>query len=159
MFFLKPKLIKKDIKFYAELLFKDVSSEKWDKENLTKANLDFSIDSVRLVNEYAERLIHTDFGQQLLKEHPHNFTMRIGVYLGEVIKNNKIGKYLWYDFKSIKENTAHLNNYIMSVEDESVLYSKKMDKVLCPIYEAKQYLDGKSDYKNLLTYVENAIKN
>ena len=46
----------------------------------------------------------------------------------------------------------------MSVEDESVLYSKKMDKVLCPIYEVKQYLDGKSDYKNLLTYVENVIK-
>lgn len=157
MFFLKPRLIKSDIKFYAKLLFNDVSSDKWDQENLKKENLDFSIDSVRLVNEYADRLIQTEFGQQLLKEHPDNFTKRIGAYLGEVFKNHKVGQYRWFDFNSIKENTVHLN--VKSVEDESILYSKKVDKVLCPIYEAKQYLDGKSEYKNLLTYVEEAIKN
>lgn len=157
--FFKPNLIKNDKKYYAKLLFKDVSPDNWDKANLTKANLDFSLDSVRLVNEYADRLIDTDFGQQLLKEHPDNFAKRVGAYLGEVIKNHKIGQYHWFDFNSIKENTVHLNDYIISAEDESVLYSKKLDKVLCPIYEAKQYLDGKSTYKNLLTYVEDAIKN
>lgn len=141
------------------MLFKDVSSDEWDKANLTKANLDFSIDSVRLVNEYADRLIQTEFGQQLLKEHPDNFTTRIGAYLGEVIKNHKMGQYRWYDFNSIKENTEHLNNYVLSVKDESVLYSKKVDQVLCPIYEVKQYLNGKTNYHNLLQYVEDAIKN
>lgn len=159
MFFLKPKLLKNNKRFYAELLFKDVSSDKWDQANLTKKNLDFSIESVRLVNTYADRLIETASGQQLLKEHPDNFTKRIGAYLGEVIKNHKVGQYRWYDFHSIKENTEHLKNGVKSVEDEVVLYSKKLDKVLCPIYEAKQYLDGKSNYKNLLTYVEEAIKN
>ena len=159
MHFFKPKLIKNDKKFSAELLFKDVSSDQWDKDNLTKDNLDFSIDSVRLVNEYADRLIHTEFGQQLLKDHPDNFITRIGAYLGEVIKNHKMGQYRWFDFHSIKENTVHLNDYKNSVEDEAVLYSKEMDKVLCPIYEAKQYMDGKSTSDNLLTYVEDAIKN
>lgn len=159
MFFFKPKLIRNDKKYIAKLLFKDVSSDKWDKDNLTKTNLDFSIDSVRLVNEYADRLIQTEFGQQLLKEHPDNFTTRIGAYLGEVIKNHKVGQYRWFDFNSIKENTVHLNNYVITVKDESVLYSKKMDKVLCPIYEVKQYLEGKSKYNNFLTYVEEAIKN
>ncbi|MER1957148.1 MAG: hypothetical protein ABS942_07200 [Solibacillus sp.] len=159
MFFLNPKLIKNNKKFSAQLLFKDVSSETWDKANLTKENLDFSIDSVRLVNEYADRLLHTEFGQQLLKEHPDNFTTRIGAYLGEVIKNHKDGQYRWFDFNSIKENTVHLTNDVISVKDEAVLYSKKMDQVLCPIYEVKQYLDGQSHYKNFLTYVEEAIKN
>lgn len=157
--FFKSRLIKNDKKFNAKLLFKDVSPDQWDKDNLTKANLDFSIDSVRLVNEYAERLIHTEYGQQLLHKHPDNFAERIGAYLGEVIKKHKMGQYEWFDFNSIKENTVHLNDHVISVEDESVLYSKKLDKVLCPIYEAKQYLDGKSSYKNLLTYVEEAIRN
>lgn len=159
VFFLKPKLIKNDKKFNAELLFKDVSPDQWDRDNLTKANLDYSIDSVRLVYEYAERLIHTEYGQQLLREHPDNFITRIGAYLGEVIKNHKDGQYRWFDFYSIKEKTVHLNNYVQSVEDESVLYSKKMDNVLCPIYEVKRYFEGKSNYKDFLAYVEQAIKN
>ena len=156
--FFRSKLIKNDKKYSAEMLFKDVSSEKWDKDNLTKANLDFSIDSVRLVNEYADRLIQTEFGQQLLKEHHDNLITRIGAYVGEVIKHHKDGQYRWFDFNSIRENTVHLNNYSISVQDESVLYSKKMDNVLCPIYEVKQYFDGKSKYSNFLEYVEVTIK-
>ncbi|WP_339264481.1 hypothetical protein MKY07_08925 [Solibacillus sp. FSL W7-1472] len=159
MFFLKPKLIKNGKKSNAELLFKDVSPDQWDQEHLTKANLDFSIDSVRLVNEYAERLIHTEFGQQLLKEHSENFITRIGAYLGEVIKNHKDGQYRWFNFNSIQENTIHLNYYVLSVDDESVLYSKKLDHVLCPIFEVKQYFDGNSNYDSFLAYVEDAIKN
>ena len=156
--FFKPQLLKNDKKYSAKLLFEDVSSDKWDKDNLTKANLDFSIDSVRLVNEYADRLIQTEFGQQLLKEHHDNLITRIGAYLGEVIKHHKDGKYRWYDFNSIRENTLHLDKYSISVQDESVLYSKKIDDVLCPIYEVKQYFDGKSKYTNFLKYVEVAIK-
>ena len=158
MFFKRRKLVKNDIKYSAKLLFKDVSPEKWDQEHLTKENLDFSIDSVRLVNQYADRLIHTTYGQQLLKEHPDNFTTRIGAYLGEVIKNHIDGQYRWFDFQSVKRQTNHLNDYSMSVEDEAVLYSQKLDKVICPIYEVKQYLNGKSKYKKLITYVEKAIK-
>ena len=157
--FFKSKLIKNDKKYSAKLLFKDVAPNQWDKDNLTKENLDFSIDSVRLVNEYADRLMRTGFGQQLLKDYHDNFVTRIGAYLGEVIKHHKTGKYRWYDFNSIKENTVHLNGVFPSVEDESVLYAKELDKVLCPIYEAKQYIDGQSTYDNLLAYVEDAIKN
>ena len=142
-----------------KLLYEDVSPEKWDQENLTKDNLNFSIESVRLVDEYARRLMNTDFGQQLLKEHPDNFSVRIGVYLGEVIKNHMNGQYKWFEFKSIQENTVHLNNCMASVKNESVLYSKKLDKVICPIYETIQYLNGKSKYKTLLNYVDEVIKN
>ncbi|MEK3765287.1 hypothetical protein [Solibacillus sp. FSL K6-4121] len=156
--FFKPKLIKNDKKYSAKLLFEDVSSDKWDKDNLTKANLDFSIDSVRLVNEYADRLIQTEFGKLLLKEHHDNLITRIGAYLGEVIKHHKDGKYRWYDFNSIRENTLHLDEYSVSVQDESVLYSKKIDDVLYPIYEVKQYFDGQSKYTNFLEYVEVTIK-
>lgn len=158
MFFLKPKLIKNDKKSIAKLLFEDVSPDQWDQHHLTKAHLDFSIDSVRLVNEYAERLIHTEFGQQLLKTHSDHFISRIGAYLGEVIRNHKDGQYRWFDFNSVKANTVHLNNYVPSIKNESVLYSKKMDHVLCPIYEVKLYFDGKSNYNNFLGYVEQAIK-
>lgn len=158
VFFRMRKLIKNDLKYMARLLFKDVSPDQWDQDNLTKDHLDFSIESVRLVNEYADRLIHTSFGQQLLKEHPDNFSMRIGAYLGEVIKRHSEGQYVWYEFNSIKENTQHLNNQMMQVKDESVLYSNKLDKVICPIDTAIQYLNERSEYKTLLNYVEESIK-
>ena len=88
-----------------------------------------------LFNEYADWLIHTSFGQQLLKEHPLIFRCGIGAYLGEVIKRYAAGKYIWYEFKSIQETTNHLNKEMIHVKDESVLYSQKSDKVICPIYE------------------------
>jgi hypothetical protein len=40
----KTKLIKNDLKDIAKLMYQDVSVDTWDQENLTKRNLDFTIE-------------------------------------------------------------------------------------------------------------------
>lgn len=49
-FFNRHKLVRADVKGIAQLLYKDVSTDEWDQENLRKENLDFSIDSVKIVD-------------------------------------------------------------------------------------------------------------
>ena len=60
MFLRKNKLVKDDLKGIAKLLFKDVSKDAWDQENLTKENLDFTVDSIRFIDLYVEKLMTTD---------------------------------------------------------------------------------------------------
>ncbi|SDN71724.1 hypothetical protein [Bacillus sp. OK048] len=54
----KAKLIKDDLKGIAKLMYQDVSEDSWDKENLTKRNLDFTIESVRYIDMYTKRLMN-----------------------------------------------------------------------------------------------------
>ncbi|MCM3617656.1 hypothetical protein M3936_08690 [Sutcliffiella horikoshii] len=84
----KEKLIKEDLQGIAKLMYQDVSDDSWDKENLTKRNLNFTIESVRYIDTYAKRLMNTAFGNKLLSMHFENLSKRIGAYVGEVIKNN-----------------------------------------------------------------------
>ena len=44
-FLKKAKLKKDDLKGIATLMYRDVSDDPWDKENLTKRNLDFTIET------------------------------------------------------------------------------------------------------------------
>ncbi|MDR7080500.1 hypothetical protein J2Y03_005587 [Neobacillus niacini] len=84
----RAKLKKDDLKGIAKLMYQDVSDDSWDKENLTKSNLDFTIESVRYIDMYTKRLMNTEFGTELLNKYFDNLVIRIGAYIGEVIKNN-----------------------------------------------------------------------
>jgi hypothetical protein len=69
----KTKLIKNDLKGIAKLMYQDVSVDTWDQENLTKRNLDFTIESIRYIDAYTKRLSTTQMGRELLKNHFDNF--------------------------------------------------------------------------------------
>lgn len=43
----RSKLIKNDLKGIAKLMYQYVSEDTWEQENLTKKNLDFTIESIR----------------------------------------------------------------------------------------------------------------
>ncbi|HAQ07421.1 MAG TPA: hypothetical protein DCR24_07855, partial [Bacillus bacterium] len=72
------KLIKNNLRGTAALMYQDVSEDPWDRENLTKRNLDFSIESVRYIDLYTQRLMNSEMGIRLLKEHFDIFVSRIG---------------------------------------------------------------------------------
>ncbi|MDO7487376.1 hypothetical protein Q5O89_19285 [Peribacillus frigoritolerans] len=59
----KTKLIKNDLKGIAKLMYQDVSEDTWDQENLTKRNLDFTIESIRYIDAYTKRLSTTQMGR------------------------------------------------------------------------------------------------
>ncbi|WP_025784358.1 hypothetical protein [Sporosarcina sp. D27] len=156
-FLYKTKLIKDDLKGIAKLNYRDVSEDAWDKENLTKRNLDFTVESIRYIDLYAKRLLDTVAGTELLNKHFDNFTYRIGAYIGEVIKNNIKQDFHWYEFESVYHYSSQLDG-VKNPGSYSVLYSKKRDTVILPLVMASQFLEGNSPYPNILNYVEEMIK-
>ncbi|MFT9597071.1 hypothetical protein [Mesobacillus sp.] len=156
--FNKAKLQKDDLKGIAKLMYQDVFNDSWDKENLTKRNLDFTIESVRYIDMYTKRLMGTEFGTELLSKHFDNLVLRIGAYVGEVIKSNVNQDYHWYKSDSVENYSPNLNELHSVNKTQSVLYSKKKDKVILPLSIVSKLLKGNCQYSNLLTYVEEMIK-
>ncbi|WP_066303903.1 hypothetical protein [Bacillus sp. FJAT-29814] len=156
-FFNKAQLKKDDLKGIAKLMYQDVSDDSWDQEN-TKRNLDFTIESVRYIDMYTKRLMNTEFGTELLSKHFDNLVVRIGAYVGEVIKNNVNQDFYWYESDSVQNFSPNLNELHSVTKKQSVLYSKKKDKVILPLSVVSQLLKGNCPYSNLLIYVEETIK-
>ena len=154
----KAKLKKDDLKGIAKLMYQDVSGDSWDKENLTKKNLDFTIESVRYIDLYTQRLMNTEFGNELLSKHFDNFVSRIGAYIGEVIKNEIRQDFYWYEGDSVYNYSPSLNGAYSNAKVQSVLYSKKRDIVILPLNVVSQFLKGNSPYSNFLSFVEETIK-
>jgi hypothetical protein len=154
----KAKLKKDDLKGIAKLMYQDVSGDSWDKENLTKRNLDFTIESVRYIDIYTKRLMNTEFGNELLSRHFDNLAERIGAYIGEVIKNSINLDFYWYESDSVRNYSSNLNEEFSNSKIQGVLYSKKRDMVILPLDVVSQFLKGNSPYSNLLSYVEETIK-
>ncbi|MFJ7470242.1 hypothetical protein ACIQWI_17020 [Peribacillus frigoritolerans] len=154
----KTKLIKNDLKGIAKLMYQDVSEDTWDQENLTKRNLDFTIESIRYIDAYTKRLITTQMGRELLKNHFENFVIRIGAYIGEVIKTNINQDYKWYEYDSVYHFSSALDEVNRGIKTETVLYSKKKDRVIIPLTMVAQYLEGNPAHTNFLEYAEETIK-
>ncbi|WP_407271662.1 hypothetical protein [Radiobacillus sp. PE A8.2] len=154
----KAKLKKDDLKGIAKLMYQDVSDDSWDKENLTKRNLDFTIESVRYIDIYAKRLMNTEFGNELLSRHFDNIAERIGAYTGEVIKSNINRDFYWYESDSVRNYLPNLNGEFSNSKIRAVLYSKKKDIAILPLNVVSQFLKRNSSYSNLLSYVEETIK-
>ncbi|MBB5181547.1 hypothetical protein HNQ44_003012 [Planomicrobium koreense] len=155
-FLYRTKLIKDDLKGIAKFMYLDVSEDSWDQENLTKTNLDFTIESVRYIDEYIYRLLNTDYGTELLDKHFDNFMVRIGAYIGEVIKNNVNEDFYWYESGSVRNYSSDFDGTFNTTQ--TVLYSKKRDIVILPLDVVVQFLKGNSPYTSLLSYVEVTIK-
>ena len=156
MFLRKNKLIKDDLKGSAKLLFKDVSKDAWDQENLTKENLDFNVDSIRFVDLYAKKLMTTDV--ELLNKHFDNFVNRIGAYVGEVIKRNIDKDFQWYEFDSVYNHSSQLHTISRNKKARTLLYSINGDRVIMPLLEVADFFEGDSTYPSLLSYVEEMIR-
>ncbi len=144
MFLRKNKLVKDDLKGCAKLMYKDVSKDAWDQENLTKENLDFTVDSIRFIDLYAKKLMTTD--AELLNKHFDNFVDRIGAYVGEVIKRNIDQDFQWYEFDSVYNHSSHLHNISRNKKARTLLYSKNGDRVIMPLLVVAEFFEGDSTY-------------
>lgn len=154
----RTRLVKDDLQGIAKLMYQDVSDDSWDKENLTKRNLDFTIESVRYIDMYTKRLMNLESGAELLNKHFDNFVVRIGAYLGEVIKINLKQDFYWYEFESVYNYSNKLDGVYSSIKSPSVLFSKKRDIVILPLNVVSEFLNGNSSYTNFLTYAEKMIR-
>ena len=152
------KLKKEDLKGIAALMYEDVSDDPWDQENLTKRNLDFTVESIRYIDMYVKRLMNTESGAELLNKHFDNLVRRTGAYIGEVIRINLNQDFHWYDPASVCNYSPNLDARFISIKTQSVLYSAKRDTAISPLDAAAHYLKGDSPYSTLLAYTEETIK-
>jgi len=142
------------VKGLSELTFKDVSDDPWDKNNLTKTKLNYSLESIGLIDEYIIRIKETVLVEQYL----NTLASRIGAYIGEIIRRNLKNDYNWYNFFTVErliKSTEPLNDYI---HIQQVIYSKKHKKSILPMYETYNFLTGNSRYLSLKNYVEEMIR-
>lgn len=139
-------------------MFQDVSDDSWDQRNLTKENLDFSLNSLDYMNQYIDNLLNTKRGKDLLDKHLSNFVSRIGAYFGEVIKEHTDKSFHWYEYDTIFSHTTKLDEYGSRIIDQDVLYDKKREVVILPLYEVELFLKGQSRYERLSLFVEDKIE-
>lgn len=95
---------------------------------------------------------------ELLKQHFDNFVNRIGSYITEVIRRHINLDYKWYEYDSVYHFSSTLDGVHRGIKSETVLYSKKRDRVIIPLTVVAQYLDGNSTHTDFLDYVEEIIK-
>lgn len=156
MFLFMNKRENLDEKGIAKLLYKDVSTNSWDRANLTKYNLDFSTDSLLYIDEYVENLLK-DSNKELLTKYTSNLAYRIGAYMGEVMKVHIPKDFKWYELKTIKKYSSKLDQYDWD-KTTVHLYSKKTDTVIFPSFEASEFLNGRSSYPKLSVYVKDMLR-
>ncbi|MFP3388650.1 hypothetical protein [Brevibacillus sp. SIMBA_040] len=154
----RKRLVNIDAKGLAQLMYEDVSSDRWDQENLTKRNLNFSIDSICYIDTYTTRLLTTEAGKTLLQNHFDSFVIRLGAYTGEVIRRNSQQDFAWYELDSVCHYSAKWDEVYDADPDEAVLYSKTKDMALFPLSVVRQFLKGDSPYPNFLSYVDEVLK-
>lgn len=107
---------------------------------------------------YTKRLMNTEFGTELLNKHFDNLLIRIGAYIGEVIKSNIRQDFYWYESDSVYNYSSNFDGEYNNTKTQSVLYSKKRDIVILPFYVVSQFLKGHSPYINFLAYIEEMIE-
>ncbi|WP_260357620.1 hypothetical protein [Peribacillus frigoritolerans] len=84
--------------------------------------------------------------------------IRIGAYIGEIIKRNINQDFKWYEYDSVYHFSSALDGVHRGIKTATVLYSKKRDRVIVPLTVVAQYLEGNSTYTDFLKYVEETIK-
>ncbi|WP_409250700.1 hypothetical protein V1502_11030 [Bacillus sp. SCS-153A] len=151
----REKLIKDDLKGIAKLMYEDVSSDAWDQEYLTKRNLDFSIESVRLIDRYVKRLLDVEYDTDLLDQYYDHFIMRLGAYIGEVIRRELNEDFYWYESHSVHKFSPDLDKADDGMG--TVLYSRKRNELISPLNAVSQFLKGNPSYTSLLSYTEKTV--
>ncbi|WP_052245809.1 hypothetical protein [Sporosarcina sp. ZBG7A] len=143
------------VKSLSTLMYRDVSTNQWDQINLTKENLDYSIESLSIIDEYIEKVK----GTELIKKNLNTFSIRIGAYVGEVIRR-KLGKdYNWYDYQTIEHLIPNAQDFYDYIKSQQVLYSKKDKQFIIPMYEVYDCFQGNSQYTNINSYVVEKVNN
>ncbi|GLY11890.1 hypothetical protein [Pseudobacillus badius] len=131
------------------LLYSDRLNDEWEQQNFTKENLNYSLESLSIIDKYINRMVGTDFCSRNLI----TLSTRIGFYVGEVIRKQTGSYFNWYEYDDIfiflseEELDAH-DNYYDIVKLQEVLYNRKTKVLLLPLYFVFQLLikDSASDH-------------
>ncbi|WP_203361958.1 hypothetical protein [Bacillus sp. REN10] len=142
------------------LLYRDRSDDEWEQQNFTKENLDYSLESLSIIDEYIHRMVGTEF----CSRHLITLSSRIGIYVGEVIRKETGSYFDWYEYDDVfiflneEELNSH-ENYYDIVQFQELLYNRKTQVLLLPLYLVFQYLiKDSTSYHSVYEYGEKMIR-
>lgn len=154
MLFLLLNNKNREVRSISKLMYTDVSNDPWDIANLTKYILDYSVESISIIDLYLEKLKDSDFGEK----NAIRLSSRIGAYIGEVFRRNLSYKHNWYELILLEDEIKEIEKYYDIIYQQEILYSKKQETYILPQYEAYIYLINKSNYKSMTSFVSEVLK-
>ncbi|GLY11639.1 hypothetical protein [Pseudobacillus badius] len=143
-----------------EVFFLDPSEDKWERENINEDQLDFSLESLKLIDEFIQHIISTEYYKRFVM----TYSSRIGTYVGEVIRRKTGSLYDWYEYVDLilvlseEELESHSRFYDVYTYQE-LLYSRKTKETLMPLYVAFQMIiQEPANYQSMYQYADEVIQ-
>jgi hypothetical protein len=124
----------------AMMLAGDDDNPTYKRELLSPAKLDFSLESLRHVDEYLEAL-HKEppTDQDLMRA-----VLRCGAYVGEVIRRNSKVEYHWLDFNEAARQSKLVKDFGMSLGTAGVL-AEGPERMCFPLGKICKYIENGSE--------------
>ena len=124
----------------SEMLYSNPDNPTPKVELLSVSQLDFSIESLKHIEEFLEEVNdHIKTDQDYIK-----VTMRTGAYLGEVMKRNSRIEFHWLDYKVAKETLPNFKDFPKTLGYFTILRAN--NGILCfPVDKVEQFLRDSSN--------------
>lgn len=139
MFFKKKiKTIDTELNELSQILFLEQEGSLPKQEILISIPNDYSIDSLKLIDHYLEAIREANG----LEENYNSLVLRIGAYVGEVIKINSKKDYHWYDFKTAKKLQPSIKDWGEQIGTAAILHSAETGKMTFPINKVCKFIEN-----------------
>ena len=123
----------------AHIFFED--DDTFGREHLDRRRLDFSVESLKHVNDYLEA-IRKDKDVETQGVTRAKVVLRAGAYVGEVIrKNDKKVQWRWVDYDGARQVEPKFENFGKTIATAAVLYDGNKGFVF-PLAKVEKYLNN-----------------
>ena len=123
----------------AKMFWADTTTPIYNIKFLDPSKLDFSVESLKHVDEYLE----IAYKNELSDEEYITVIMRVGSYVGEVIRKN-LNTYNWLEYKEAKKAHKIIKEYGLQLSTLAVLWEEP-DNILLPFAKVDKYLTNGSE--------------
>lgn len=128
----------------ADLLLTDKDSDDFQKKYLEKEKLDYSVQSLKYVDQYLEKARSNK--KSLSNDQYATIILRCGSYSGEVIRKNSHKDFTWVTFDEAVKNHEKIKEFGRSLLTQYVLEDRKTNQVIFPMAKVEKYVsNGKED--------------
>lgn len=139
MLFKKKKpTIDVELNELSRMLFLETEDSFPNKEILFSIKNDYSINSLKSIENYLETLR----GAKELEENYNRIVLRVGAYVGEVIKINSKKDYHWYDFNTVSILQPSIKQWEEQIETVAALHSIETDETTFPINKVCKFIEN-----------------
>lgn len=135
-----PRFIDREFDDLAAMLTEDETSPTYRRELLLGKPLDFSVESLRIIDEYLEALhIEQPAQEDLLRP-----ILRAGAYVGEVIRRHSRMEYHWISHEEAAKFSPLIKGWEQSIATVGILWSSP-ETMMFPLSKVCKYLENGSE--------------